>query len=376
MNVTRDLFDCEGVSILIVEDVGDIPILRAEEGLLLELRRIERTMRCLEMSQDVELFSCFHARDGVRIKAARLGSDFVSNLMQGVSKFDYHFPAHEMNPYIEVFYKCINRIEDSFMLSGWAGLINEDAFSFARHMNALIGFARSEMSGKAFKKIIGKFDKASKKRSDSLENYIDALFVEHSRMLVVRVDLSYRPDFFNKEDGFDEKLTLVKSHWADMQKDLYKGRPVDGLLGFACKLEYGQLKGFHLHLLLFYNGSVRRQDGVLARMVGEHWRDSITNGAGAYFNCNAVKAKYRHLGIGMINFDQVEYIDALKRRVAAYLTKIDYWVRLSPGKGRAFFRGNMPRKTAVKRGRPRKICTQRPSEAEQLQKPSATPGLS
>lgn len=78
----------------------------------------------------------------------------------------------------------------------------------------------------------------------------------------------------------------------------------------------------------------------------------------------------------MINFDQVEYIDALKRRVAAYLTKIDYWVRLSPGKGRAFFRGNMPRKTAVKRGRPRKICTQRPSEAEQLQKPSATPGLS
>lgn len=122
--------------------------------------------------------------------------------------------------------------------------------------------------------------KASKKRSKSLEEYIDALFVEHSRMLVVRIDLSYRSGFFNKGDGFDDKLKLVRSHWAGMQRDLHKGKPVDGLLGFACKLEYGQLKGFHLHLLLFYNGSVRRQDGVLARMVGSTGETQLRMGPG------------------------------------------------------------------------------------------------
>jgi len=355
MSEIKDWIDCEGVSSLIVEDLGEIPLLRVEESLLLDLRRIERMMRCLEMSQEIELFTCFRGRDAMRLKATRLGSDFVSNLRQGVSKFDYHFPVHEMNPYIEVFYKCINRLEESFMLNGWEGLINEDALRFSEKMNSLVCFARCEMSGKAFKKIKGKFDKASKKRSESLNIYIDALFEKHSRLLVVRVDLSYRSDFFSKDDGFDEKLALVKSHWAEMQKNLYKGKPVDDLLGFACKLEYGQLKGFHLHLLLFYNGSVRRQDGVLARMVGEHWRDSVTANAGTYFNCNAVKAKYRHLGIGMINFDQAEHLDALKRRVASYLTKVDYWVRLSPGKGRAFFRGNMPKKNSMKRGRPRKL---------------------
>lgn len=356
MGDTKDWIDCNGVSSLIVEEIGDVPLLRVEETLLLDLRRIERMMRCLEMSEEVQLFSCSNVRNDVRVKATRLGRDFISNLLQGVSKFDYHFPVHEMNPYVEVFYKCINKLEGSNMLNGWADLINEDALSFIVQMNGIVCFARCELSSKAFKKISKRFVKASKKRSKSLEEYIDALFVEHSRMLVVRIDLSYRSGFFNKGDGFDDKLKLVRSHWAGMQRDLHKGKPVDGLLGFACKLEYGQLKGFHLHLLLFYNGSVRRQDEVLARMVGEHWRDSITNGAGAYFNCNAVKAKYRHLGIGMINFDQVEYIDALKRRVASYLTKVDYWVRLSPRKGRAFFRGNMPKKTAVKRGRPRKLC--------------------
>lgn len=355
MNETKDWIDCEGVSSLMVEDLGEFPLLRVEESLLLDLRRIERIMCCLENSQEVELFTCFSGRDAVRVKSTRLGSDFMSTLLHGVSKFEYHFPVHEVNPYIEVFYKCVSKVEDSFISGGWAGLIDEDASRFSEMMNSLVCFARYEMSGKAFKKIKRRFAKAANKRSESLDKYIDALFEEHSRLLVVRVDLSYRHDFFEKDDEFDEKLALVKFHWAEMQKNLYKGKPVDGLLGFACKLEYGQLKGFHLHLLLFYNGSVRRQDGVLARMVGEHWRDSVTAGAGAYFNCNAVKSKYRHLGIGMINFDQEEYVNALKRRVASYLTKVDYWVRLSPAKGRAFFRGNMPKKTVVKRGRPRSL---------------------
>jgi hypothetical protein len=169
MNGTKDWIDCEGVSSLIVEDLGEVPLLRVEESLLLDLRRIERMMRCLEVSQGVELFSCSQGRDAVRVKATRLGSDFVSNLLQGVSKFDYHFPVHEINPYIEVFYKCIDQIEGSLMLNGWTGLINEDAFNFSEKLNSLVCFARCEMSSKAFKNIKRRFNKASTKRSNSLE---------------------------------------------------------------------------------------------------------------------------------------------------------------------------------------------------------------
>ena len=101
---------------------------------------------------------------------------------------------------------------------------------------------------------------------------------------------------------------------------------------------------------------LHRQDGVLARMVGEYWRDSITAGTGRYFNCNAVKDKYKYLGIGMISFNQLDRVSALKNRVASYLTKVDYWVRLSADSGRSFFRGNMPKLKTMKRGRPRRFC--------------------
>nr|WP_269835996.1 MULTISPECIES: inovirus-type Gp2 protein [Pseudomonas] len=220
-------------------------------------------------------------------------------------------------------------------------------------MNDLVEFARLELSSDAFKAVLKRFRKASFKRVNSLEGYIDALFAQRSRMLVVRVDLSYQSGFVSGREDFYGDVKKVKVHWAKMQKDLHKGIPVDGLLGFACKLEYGQLKGFHFHLLLFYNGSNHRQDGVLARIVGEYWRDSITAGAGRYFNCNAVKDKYRYLGIGMISFNQLDRVSALKNRVASYLTKVDYWIRLSPESGRTFFRGNMPKLKSVKRGRPR-----------------------
>ena len=267
--------------------------------------------------------------------------------------FESYFPSHEVNPYVEVFFKCVDRVDELHLLRAWRDLRNGAAEDFLVRMNDLVEFVRLELASDAFKAVLKRFRKASFKRVSSLEGYIDALFAKHSRMLVVRVDLSYQSGFVSGREDFYGDVKKVKIHWAKMQKDLHKGIPVDGLLGFACKLEYGQLKGFHFHLLLFYNGSNHRQDGVLARMVGEYWRDSITAGAGRYFNCNAVKDKYRYLGIGMISFNQLDRVSALKNRVASYLTKVDYWIRLSPESGRSFFRGNMPKLKSVKRGRPR-----------------------
>ena len=159
MNENKDWVDCEGVSSLIVEGLGEFPLLRVEESLLLDLRRIEKMMRRLEVCKESNLFTCFIEKGVVRIKAKRLGNDFVLSLLQGVYKFDYHFPVHEVNPYIEVFYKCIKRLDESFMFDGWEGLIDKDAMVFLEAMNRLVCFARSEMSGKVFKKLKGRFYK-------------------------------------------------------------------------------------------------------------------------------------------------------------------------------------------------------------------------
>ncbi|WP_454865683.1 hypothetical protein [Pseudomonas umsongensis] len=348
-----DWIDNGGALDLMVEEVGGLPVLRVEESLVLELRSIEKLMCELAGSKGFLFSSCTHQRDRIKIKAERLGRNFVNELKRTKGKFERCFPSHEVNPYVEVFFKCIDRVDDIHSLKDWPTLRNGAAEAFLVRINDLVEFVRLELSSDAFKSVLKRFRKASFKRINSLECYIDALFAQHSRMLVVRVDLSYESGFVSGREDFYGDVKRVKAHWAKMQKDLHKGIPVDGLLGFACKLEYGQLKGFHFHLLLFYNGSNHRQDGVLARMVGEYWRDSITAGAGRYFNCNAVKEKYRYLGIGMISFNQLDRVSALKNRVASYLTKVDYWIRLSPESGRSFFRGNMPKLKSVKRGRPR-----------------------
>ncbi|WP_454838286.1 YagK/YfjJ domain-containing protein [Pseudomonas mohnii] len=348
-----DWIDNGGALDLMVEEVEGLPVLRVEESLVLELRSIEKLMCELAGSKGFLFSSCTHKRDGVKVKVERLGRYFVDKLKRGKGMFERCFPSHEVNPYVEVFFKCVDRVDDLHLLRVWRTLRSVTAEAFLGIMNDLVEFVRLELSSDDFKAVLKRFRKASFKRINSLEGYIDALFARHSRMLVVRVDLSYQSGFVSGREDFYGDVKKVKAHWAKIQKDLHKGIPVDGLLGFACKLEYGQLKGFHFHLLLFYNGSNHRQDGVLARMIGEYWRDSITAGAGRYFNCNAVKDKYRYLGIGMIGFNQSDRISALKNRVASYLTKVDYWIRLSPESGRSFFRGNMPKLKSVKRGRPR-----------------------
>ncbi|OKO46507.1 hypothetical protein BMH52_20445 [Pseudomonas sp. BTN1] len=339
-----------------VEEVGGLPVLRVEESLVLELRSIEKLMCELADSKGFLFSSYTHQLYGVKVKAERLGRYFVDKLKRGKGMLEQYFPCHVVNPYVEVFFRCVDRVDELHSLRVWRDLRNGAAEAFSVRMNDLVEFVRLELASDAFKAVLKRFRKASVKRVNSLEGYIDALFAKHSRMLVVRVDLSYQSGFVSGREDFYGDVSKVKVHWAKMQKDLHKGIPVDGLLGFACKLEYGQLKGFHFHLLLFYNGSNHRQDGVLARMVGEYWRDSITAGSGRYFNCNAVKDKYKYLGIGMISFNQLDRVSALKNRVASYLTKVDYWVRLSADSGRSFFRGNMPKLKTMKRGRPRRSC--------------------
>ncbi|WP_146108876.1 hypothetical protein [Chromatium okenii] len=102
------------------------------------------------------------------------------------------------------------------------------------------------------------------------------------------------------------------------------------------------------------DGAKVRKDITIATEIGEHWK-SITNGIGNYWNCNAKKETYKHLGIGMINHNDIELrknlIDA-----SQYLTKVDYYLSLKPIDGkrnRIFGRGEIKQQQKPKRGRKR-----------------------
>lgn len=339
-----------------VLESGEIPyqLLTVEDDLLSRLKKIEPIMLKLIGSDEI-LFSFKNLRHkGYVLHATPTGKKLLTVLRDGQASFRYYFPLHDINPYVALLFECVDRFDSPMFFLYASSTFSNEVKQTVIIMNELVEDIRREASSADFKRVIQRFVKAETKRAKSLSLYIDALFNKYSRLIVIRLDLSYSVGSFEGED-IQKNLLEVKADWTKMQRDLHKGLPVKDMLGFACKLEYGHVKGFHFHLLVFYNGSTYRKDVALARLIGEHWRQEVTKGKGRYFNCNNKKADYKFLGIGVVSYFDSLLVSNLKSIVARYLVKIDYWVRLSPGLGRSFYRGNMPKFNCAKRGRPREI---------------------
>lgn len=154
------------------------------------------------------------------------------------------------------------------------------------------------------------------RRQKSFEEYIDTLFNRHSKLLVIRVDLHYRMDIPHTKTIGD----VVKdfTHYRNCERwinDIYEGK-----VGYARLIEYGQGKGFHIHYMVFYDGSKRRADAWIADRIGALWNRS-TQGLGYHWNCNTQDYDIR--AIGMLHRNQYFLINHLKSVVAKYLTKLN-----------------------------------------------------
>ncbi|MFG0635331.1 YagK/YfjJ domain-containing protein [Acinetobacter soli] len=138
----------------------------------------------------------------------------------------------------------------------------------------------------------------------SLQQNLTELIQHYSRLLFVRVDL-----YFSAEAQVD--LTIHRCHQY-LQILLNRLSNRDGcfqdLQWWAWALEQGAQRGYHIHLLLIYDGHKHQQDEYLALQVGHYWKDDLTAGEGEFYTANqaAFKAQYQArgcLGIGMIHRD-------------------------------------------------------------------------
>lgn len=128
------------------------------------------------------------------------------------------------------------------------------------------------------------------------------------------------------------------------------------MVGYIWKIEHGVYKLFHMHWIVFLDGHEVLKDELIGRAMGDHWRDVITGSRGSYWNVNAVKDGYRKRGL--LGIGEINWFDNAKRetleRVALYLAKCDYFVRLeAPGLDRIFGKGGMPKPRQTNTGRPR-----------------------
>ena len=188
----------------------------------------------------------------------------------------------------------------------------------------------------------------SRDNAKRLNELIDALFECHSRLLVLRVDLSY-----TQVDTPYIDYETARYHREQLCRAFANHSLFTHLVGYVWKLEWQPEKGFHYHMLFFFNAQYVQEDVTLAQRIGEFWMHQITGGLGLYYNCNRDAEKhYRNNAMG-----RIEYHDYAKRQnlknTAGYLAKIDEYAAMLVS-GRAFQTSTLPTfPTGARIGRPR-----------------------
>ena len=130
-----------------------------------------------------------------------------------------------------------------------------------------------------------------------LDDYFASLVDRHRKLLLVRVDLSYRFERSPCIQQFDRHFKKLLSRIQN-KDTIFKDQ-----VGYAYRLEQGgKSKGYHCHLLVIYNGSERCRDAYLGQSIGELWQDKITQGNGLFYNCNQKEHKRYYEDEGVLGW--------------------------------------------------------------------------
>ena len=190
----------------------------------------------------------------------------------------------------------------------------------------------------------------NKHMAKSTSTYIDQLLENHSKIQVIRLDLSYRKEHASKASL--EEINQDLKHLLNNRRT--KPSIFENLVGYIAKREYTEDKGPHIHSIFIYDGQKISKDAFKGDQIGEYWKNEITDGRGIFHNCNREKGKYAECALGMIDHTDEAKRTVLKEKAIAYLCKDEQSVApiKQPGTERSFTRGIAPRKKS-NAGRPR-----------------------
>jgi hypothetical protein len=331
----------------------------------------EQLTQVIYQHPEDRLFIVTHDGNGLpHVAQTALAKAVILTLAHCLAPMTSYFPVYTANPYIDVFvrnagnggliekvfrHEALNRPDGVYPNDLEYAIFRDLAAGLVEFLNAI----RQELQSSGFRTRVYNAQRLSNKNAKGLLNYIDSLFAQYARLLVLRVDLGYQSSNVIRTEPDKQRKYLEAKH--DRQRfldNMGSNRLFEHLVGYAWKLEYGPDKGFHYHMLFFYDGSKVREDETLAMLIGEYWKNAITQGRGLYYNCNAFKQNYANLGIGMINYYDLALREGLNE-AACYLTKTDHVARmLVADNGRTFGRGEIAQPSDNKSGRPRSFASE------------------
>jgi hypothetical protein len=198
-----------------------------------------------------------------------------------------------------------------------------------------------------FKRVESNRVKLEKKDLRSLCRYMAEGFQQHSRLLVLRVDLYIKPTHQTHED-----VRIAEKCMELYLRALSEDRIVPDVLRWIWKRECGFDRGVHYHLLVALDGHKHQNACGLSINLGEAWLKRCGNLRASYFSCWARRHEYKYNAIGNVHISDWRMVMGIREAIR-YMVKGDGFVMT--GHKRNLRRGKMnspPSQT--KRGAPRK----------------------
>lgn len=256
------------------------------------------------------------------------------------------------NPYIELFFRVASGVRDRLgRLPKSPEDIATGSISGAEMFNEIISAIRTNCESNSFKKKVSSQKHNLARNFKSACSYVNALFDRFARLLVIRLDL-----YFNDQrQGEQTSLAEAQSYFNHFLNNRRNNSSFLSVVGYIWKLEYGEHRGHHFHVMLFLDGSKAHKDAFLGSEIGNYWK-KVTNERGHFYNANMKKAGYKSVGIGVINHNETEKRNTLLQVVVRYFFKQDQYLKMKYSKKlRTYGRGEMPLKRTSTLGRPRQL---------------------
>lgn len=107
-------------------------------------------------------------------------------------------------------------------------------------------------------------------QQNTLHTLIDNLFLDYSKLLVIRIDLYLKQNI----SCFDDP-NYIKQSFKRMLNNMRHHSVFKNYLAYAAKLEYKPQRGWHYHVLFFFDGQKYHYDIHLAQQIGKYWNTVI-----------------------------------------------------------------------------------------------------
>lgn len=328
-----------------------------DDQYLLEIMRELTRLYARIMDGDVPLIVPTFVRWAKRpgFKLTQLGKDVLyvcrrfASLEEERRNWQQAYAHHQFHPIVTVMLRAVMRWWQPICLWGEPShaLVEGEQPEAVEKMLRLANFVRRVSRSQMFNNLLHDHDRKAEDNFRSGCDYLIAEFELHSRLLILRIDLYFRPDA--KGWGYSKQADKAVFNYL---RSLRRGRIVPGYIGSLIKRENGISRGMHYHLMVLIDGHQHRSSWFITQCMGEAWLRRVGNDKGSFFNCYAMKDQYLYNGLGLVHVSDIEKLIGLRIAIW-YMSKQNSILKVDDAKVKNFWRSLMPGEPDG-RGAPRK----------------------